>query len=92
VSDPSPSVALGAVAFLERGAIASSVEVTTLSPSDPRPLLSGLYDVVRRDPARLTASLDLLAAVARQATLVQVLTAATTPPDQIADALLRALP
>jgi hypothetical protein len=87
IPDPVP---LGAIAFLERGEHGRRPRIERLAPEDPRPLLGSTYDLVRRDPNRLRAQLDLVAHVARTATLLRVRIGLGTTPHELAEALAEA--
>jgi hypothetical protein len=86
-----PATKLRAVVVLERAPGDGPAVVEPLSPDDPRPLLAGAYETVRRDPARIAGQLSLLARVAGGARLLRLRLSADGAPDDAAGTLLRTL-
>ncbi len=82
---------LRAVCLLRRDAAHRRLEVVDAPSGDPRPLMQTVYDVVRRDPQRLLNQLDLMAAVAQRARVVELRAPLTTAPQALASTLLEAL-
>ncbi len=91
---PAPDIAgparLHAVCMLRRGR-ARTITFEPVAPEDPRPLLAACYEAVRRDPQRMLTQLDLLAAVAAQARIVELHAPARATPQALAAALLEEL-
>jgi hypothetical protein len=86
-----PTAPLYAICLLRRSPAQRQVAVEDLDPVDPGSLLQTTYDAVRRDPRRLTAQLDLFAAVAASARIVTLSAPLDAAPERLAAALLEAL-
>jgi hypothetical protein len=87
---PGAATTLYAVVLLERTGDDAPV-VERLSADDPRPLLAGAYETVRRDPDRIAAQLSLLARLAASARLLRLRVPVSGSPRDAAKVLRAAL-
>ena len=86
---PAPAAPIAALCFLDGQA--RRIVVDEVPAGDPRRLLGSAYEVVRRDPERLRAQLELTAELAAGVRLISLRRPAAATPDAVAAALLSEL-